>query len=94
MRFENKVVIVTGGASGFGRGIAEKYISEGAKVIIADIDIESSEDLVEKLGKNATAVKVDVSKTLDVENMIKQAVLKYSRIDILVQNAKTDLEKK
>ena len=87
MRFENKVVIVTGGASGFGRGIAEKYISEGAKVIIADIDIESSEDLVEKLGKNATAVKVDVSKTLDVENMIKQTVLKYSRIDILVQNA-------
>lgn len=87
MRFENKVVIVTGGASGFGRGIAEKYISEGAKVIIADIDIESSEDLVKKLGKNAIAVKVDVSKTLDVENMIKQAVLKYSRIDILVQNA-------
>ena len=87
MRFENKVALVTGGASGFGKGIVEKYITEGAKVMIADIDIESSEGLVEKLGKNAAAVKADVSKTLDVENMIKKTVLKYSRIDILIQNA-------
>ena len=42
--------------------------------MIADIDIESSEGLVEKLGKNASAVKADVSKTLDVENMIKKTV--------------------
>ena len=87
MRFENKVALVTGGASGFGKGVVEKYISEGAKVMIADVDIESSEGLVEKLGKNASAVKADVSKALDVENMIKKTVLKYSRIDILIQNA-------
>ena len=87
MRFENKVAIVTGGASGFGRGIVERYIKEGAKVLIADIDIESSDELAGKLGNNAVALKVDVTKTLDLENMIKETILKFSKIDILVQNA-------
>ena len=71
MRFNNKVAIVTGGASGFGRGIVEKFINEGAKVLIADIDYESASDYEKKLGNNAVAIKVDVSKALDVENMIK-----------------------
>ena len=87
MRFENKVAIVTGGASGFGKGIVERYIKEGAKVLIADIDIESSDELADKLGNNAVALKVDVTKTLDIEKMVKEAVLKFSKIDILVQNA-------
>jgi len=87
MRFENKVVIVTGGASGFGKGIVEKFINEGAKVLIADINYESAKEFSNKLGKNAEALKVDVSKALDVENMIKETVLKFSKIDILVQNA-------
>ena len=87
MRFDNKVVIVTGGASGFGKGIVEKFITEGAKVLIADINYESARDYANNLGKNAIALKVDVSKALDVENMIKETVLKFSKIDILVQNA-------
>ena len=87
MRFENKVVIVTGGASGFGKGIVEKFINEGAKVLIADINYESAKEFSNELGKNAEALKVDVSKALDVENMIKETVLKFSKIDILVQNA-------
>ncbi len=87
MRFDNKVVIVTGGASGFGKGIVEKFITEGAKVLIADINYESARDYANNLGKNAIALKVDVSKALDVENMIKEAILQFSKIDILVQNA-------
>ena len=84
---KNRVAIVTGGASGFGKGIVERYIKEGAKVLIADIDIESSDELAGKLGNNAMALKVDVTKTLDIEKMVKEAVLKFSKIDILVQNA-------
>ena len=87
MRFDNKVVIVTGGASGFGKGIVEKFITEGAKVLIADINYESARDYSNNLGKNAIALKVDVSKALDVENMIKEAISQFSKIDILVQNA-------
>ena len=58
MRFDNKVVIVTGGASGFGKGIAEKFIHEGAKVLIADINYESASECALKLGNNAIALKV------------------------------------
>ena len=87
MRFENKVVIVTGGASGFGKGIVEKFINEGARVLIADINYESAYDYASQLGANAEAIKVDVSKALDVENMIKETILKFSKIDILIQNA-------
>ena len=87
MRFENKVVIVTGGASGFGKGIVEKFINEGAKVLIADINYESATEYASQLGANAEAIKVDVSKALDVENMIKETISKFSKIDILIQNA-------
>ena len=87
MRFENKVVIVTGGASGFGKGIVEKFINEGAKVLIADINYESAIEYASQLGASAEAIKVDVSKALDVENMIKETISKFSKIDILIQNA-------
>ena len=87
MRFENKVVIVTGGASGFGKGIVEKFINEGARVLIADIIYESATEYASQLGANAEALKVDVSKALDVENMIKETISKFSKIDILIQNA-------
>ncbi|MBF96668.1 MAG: 4-formylbenzenesulfonate dehydrogenase TsaC1/TsaC2 [Alphaproteobacteria bacterium MarineAlpha9_Bin4] len=87
MRLENKVAIITGGASGFGKGIVNKFINEGAKVLIADINYESAKELEEKLGKNASALKVDVTKTLDVENMIKEVISRFSKVDILIQNA-------
>ena len=87
MRFENKVVILTGGDSGFGKGIVEKFINEGAKVLIADINYESATEYASQLGANAEAIKVDVSKALDVENMIKETISKFSKIDILIQNA-------
>ena len=87
MKLENKVVIVTGGASGFGKGIVEKFISENAKVVIADINFESAQELSKRLGSNAFPLKVDVTNLLEVENMIKATVNKFSTIDVLIQNA-------
>ena len=70
MRLNNKTAIVTGGASGFGKGIVEKFIEEGANVVIADIKYDSAKELADSLGKNAYAIKVDVSKKNEVDNMI------------------------
>ncbi len=86
MRLKDKVAIITGGASGFGKGIVTKFLDEGAKVIIADININLAEQVASKY-KNAYPLKVDVSKTLDVEKMMKETLNKYEKIDILVQNA-------
>ncbi len=87
MRLENKVAIVTGGASGFGRGIVEKFISEGAQVVIADLNYELAKELADKCGSDAIAVKVDVSIANEVDNMVDTAIKSFSKIDILVQNA-------
>ena len=87
MRFDDKVVIVTGGASGFGKGIVEKFINEGARVLIADINYESASEYASQLGANAEALKVDVSKALDIENMVRETISKFSKIDIFIQNA-------
>ena len=87
MRFDNKVVIVTGGASGFGKGIVEQFINEGARVLIADINYESASEYASQLGANAEALKVDVSKALDIENMVRETISKFSKIDIFIQNA-------
>ena len=87
MRLNNKTAIVTGGASGFGKGIVEKFIEEGANVVIADINYDSAKELADLLGKNAYAIKVDVSKKNEVDNMINQSEEHFSEVNILVQNA-------
>ena len=60
MRLKNKTAIVTGGASGFGKGIVEKFVKEGAKVVIADVNYDSAKELQSNLGDNTIAVNVDV----------------------------------
>ena len=87
MRLKDKVVIVTGGASGFGRGIVEKFIKEGAKVVIADINYEAAKDLQSSLGNKSLAIKVDVSKQSEVDYMIQETINNFSQINILIQNA-------
>ena len=87
MRLENKVAIVTGAASGFGKGIAKKFVDEGAKVIVADINYENALNTCSEIGQNSLPFKVDVSEPSDTKEMINYTIEKYSKLDILVQNA-------
>ncbi|HXS07681.1 MAG TPA: glucose 1-dehydrogenase [Rhizomicrobium sp.] len=85
MRLKDKVAIVTGGASGFGEGIARRFASEGAKVVIADINGEAAEGLAREIG--GLAVRADISRGDDVRMLAKEAATKFGEIDILVNNA-------
>jgi len=85
INLNNKVAIVTGSACGIGKGIAEKFIKEGAKVVFSDINGDDS--LVSEFGESAIFVKCDVSKKEDVENLVKQAVDHFGQLDVLVNNA-------
>jgi len=89
MRLNNKIALVTGAGSGFGRGIAARFAEEGAKVVVADINEESAKNVAGEIGDSAIAVVADVSKNSDVEAMIQQSVAQWGRLDILVNNAGT-----
>ena len=81
------MAIVTGGASGFGAGIVRKFIAEGARVVIADRNLEGGLDLAATLGEHARAMRVDVTDATDVRLMMEAAELHFGRLDILVNNA-------
>jgi len=87
MRLEGKVAIVTGGGSGFGEGIAKKFVAEGAKVLIADRDTANGERVAAALGANARALAVDVAKSADVTRMLDAAQDLFGGLHILVNNA-------
>jgi 3-oxoacyl-[acyl-carrier protein] reductase len=87
MRLDGKVAIVTGAASGFGRGIAELFAAEGAKVVIADLNGAGAERVASAIGACAIAVQVDVTKRDDVARMIAATVSAFGGIDVLVNNA-------
>jgi 3-oxoacyl-[acyl-carrier protein] reductase len=87
MRLSGKTAIVTGGASGFGAGIVRKFVAEGARVMIADINGDAARALAAELGRNAAAHEVDVSSSDSVNAMAAAAIGAFVRLDILVNNA-------
>lgn len=90
MLLENKVAIITGAGSGFGRATAELYAKEGAKIVAVDFNEETVQETVTSIqdnGGEAVAVKADVSMDEDVKNFIQTAVDTYGKIDILFNNA-------
>lgn len=90
MRLKDKVAIVTGGALGIGRAIAEIFAREGARVLVADVKDEAGRSTVEAIqahGGTACFVHVDVSKARDAQRMVRTALTTYGRLDILVNNA-------
>lgn len=89
MRLEGKVAIVTGGASGFGYGIAERFAREGAKVVIADLDGTAAERAAEAIGGATLGVRVDVSDGEAVASLVEGAAARFGRIDVVVNNAGT-----
>ncbi|KAG9240945.1 3-oxoacyl-reductase [Calycina marina] len=84
-RLEGKVAIVTGAASGFGKGIVIKFLEEGAKVVIADLSTEAGELVAKEL--RCAFVKADVTKKDDWEQLLKEACKQYGQLDIVVNNA-------
>lgn len=87
MRLEGKTAIVTGGASGFGAGIVEKFIAEGARVMIADINGDAAQAMADGIGDAALAHTVDVGDGASVDAMVAVALERFGHVDILVNNA-------
>ena len=90
MKLENKVAIVTGGGKGIGAEICLRLAKEGAKIVIAEMDIESGKNTQKKIienGGDAIVVNTNVADEISVNNMAQEAVKKFSKIDILINNA-------
>ncbi len=90
MQLKDKVAIVTGARRGMGRTHILALAKEGAKVVVSDISLEGCEkvvDEVKNLGGQAIAVKCDVTKKQEIEEMVKETLDKFGKIDILVNNA-------
>jgi len=91
-RAENKIVVVTGGAQGFGAGIAAHMMSEGANMVIADLNETTGNELANTLNQNkykgkAVFVKTDVSNPSSVENLITETVRNFGGLDVFISNA-------
>ena len=87
MRLDGKTAIVTGGASGFGEGIVRKFLHEGARVVIADINRDAAHALADELGADAIAISADVTDGRSVEQLRTATKESFDHIDIVVNNA-------
>ncbi|MCB1615711.1 MAG: SDR family oxidoreductase [Pseudomonadales bacterium] len=86
-RLDGKVAIITGAASGIGRGVAELFVEEGARVVIADINEGAGIDAASELGENVRFKKTDVTNTDEVKALVDFAVSEFGRLDIMHNNA-------
>jgi NAD(P)-dependent dehydrogenase (short-subunit alcohol dehydrogenase family) len=87
-RLDDKVAIVTGGAQGIGLAVAQRYVAEGAKVVIADIAEETGRAAAEKLGEAACRfVPTDVGKAEDAARLVAETCAAFGKLDVLVNNA-------
>ena len=87
MRLQGKTAMVTGGASGFGRGIAETFGREGANVVILDLTQAGAQEVASSISNHALAIEGDVTKKSDIERAVAQTVEQFGRLDIVVNNA-------
>jgi galactitol 2-dehydrogenase len=87
VRLKGKVAIITGGARGIGRAIAEGYAREGARVCLADLDLAEAKKAAGEVGRNAFAVHLDVTQQGSIDAMVVEVQQQAGDIDILVNNA-------
>jgi len=96
MKFENKVVVITGAGSGIGRACAAEFAKEGAQIVIADINLKAAEETVQLIktsGGVAVSVEADVSAPASVQNLVKETIANFSVVHALVNNAAIQVNK-
>ncbi len=86
---DGRTAVITGGAQGIGFAIAERFVAEGARVVLGDLDSEITDAAVQKLGGAdvARGVRCDVTKADDVEALVNEAVTEFGALDVMVNNA-------
>ena len=87
-KLDGKVAVVTGGARGIGKQIALTFSKEGADIVVNDVlDMDAVAEEIKNQGGRAITVKADVSKKIEVENLIDETIAHFKKVDILVNNA-------
>ncbi len=91
-RLENRTIVVTGAAQGFGAGIAQILFNEGANIVVADLNLEKGQEFTHQfneagLANKALFVQVNVAEAESVEAMVRQSVLKFGGVDVMISNA-------
>lgn len=88
MEIKDKVAVVTGGASGIGAGMARRFAAEGAKgVVVADLNLERAQEVAAGIGERALAVRCDVSRESEIQELVRRARERFGRVDIYFSNA-------
>jgi 3-oxoacyl-[acyl-carrier protein] reductase len=87
MRLKDRIALITGGAAGIGKATAQRFVEEGAKVVICDVNAAAAEAAAQELGPNAEAYTVDVTNRQQVQEWVDDVVAKHGRVDVLVNNA-------
>lgn len=87
MRLKDKITLITGGAAGIGKATAERFVEEGAKVFICDVNQKAGEAAVQNIGPEVIFYRVDVTDRQAVQTWVGEVLAKYGRVDVLVNNA-------
>jgi NAD(P)-dependent dehydrogenase (short-subunit alcohol dehydrogenase family) len=86
-RLDGKVAIITGGASGMGEATAHLFAREGARIVIGDLQRERAEQVAKEIGSACVAVETDVSAGEDIQRLIRTAIDRFGRLDVMYNNA-------